>query len=1041
MKEKKIPQAIAFGIVLTGAIAAGTVFSIVKRKLYSAFGDTTPYQLTLNSSNRIYNGSSFSGSSPVTGTVYTTLNNSINLSGYNITAYNGGWQTILPNGYIYNQIDSTIDHNKISGIKSITYTGNSTLSLHYGYSANNTTQFYGLEKTLTSGTEFVFDEGDTPSYFYLKNNGSVNVNIQNLSIKYSCSEQYYPRNQLNVLMIGNSFSDDTLYYAKEIANSYGININIYDAYIAGCTLNTHYSNLQNNTATYSMRSTQGTTWVYKDNMSLGEIIDFEDWDIVTFQQASAEIGRPESYSNLSNLVSLVRTRVGQHPKFYWYQTWAYDWDYMEYYDYYAYFNNNQTTMYNAINSCYQNQVAPLNLFDKTIYAATAVQNMRTSFMKDTISRDGKHMSMVHGRYLLGLNFLSNVLDIDLDLSPCAYLPEGVNSSFTAVANESVRNARKTPLAVTNSIYTQTEMDNYNLTNYSEIDVGFVGNSFYNSTDPSYYWDRQGNLSGSSNCYVTTKKFQSNTLPVGSIVFCPEGFGFRPEAWDSQMSQGLRPNEQYDNAFEITSSFWNGYQYRAFNIFKCGKGTLLGQFNQIFDGFKIFVPNNAINSSIVLKNTNTYASQDRALFTAQYMNFDAYDRYFIDPIIGFYKCDSYANLQNSYVDSTAQKFVCTRPFFTSNGDLPENTIIVCDSGYQWRSDCWGAYGPTSSRPGNISAQFTRLDANFMNNWRIRTFNFSKTNSGTVGQNQIQFANSVRIYIPNSDDVELERPDTSNCATFSGTGTVNLSGMAATLLGNSVGVWVTITGDSTSSVYVQVNGSDAGATSYSYNKNAGTLTIQTTGSASGYTYGTISGSFNPSTGVFSGVSINGTLKQFVSNNGSISITEKWFDRCSYTSESQANAVWQRWYGSTWTANTGNSNWTMPSTSYRLENDYSLGLRIASSSNSRTRFTLKNDLGNGSGLAIKGFVVWFYNPNGAIYSNFRIFAYTTASTMSNGHAVPSSTYETVVTKDSSTFANPGWVKIQAGWTGTLYNLSLFFQSTSTENTYIYMGHISLY
>ena len=70
-----------------------------------------------------------------------------------------------------------------------------------------------------------------------------------------------------------------------------------------------------------------------NNMTLADIIDSNTWDIITFQQASAEIGRPNTYDNLSNLVSLVRQRVGSSPKFYWYQTWAYDEDYMDYYDY------------------------------------------------------------------------------------------------------------------------------------------------------------------------------------------------------------------------------------------------------------------------------------------------------------------------------------------------------------------------------------------------------------------------------------------------------------------------------------------------------------------------------------------------------------------------------------------------------------------------------------------------------------------------------------------------------------------------------------
>ncbi len=1039
MKKRRIPQAMTFGIILTAALVVSIALTIRARRLYTARGDNSPYQLVLNNNNSINSLNTFVGSEPISRTIYTGLNNPVSISGYNIIKGNNGWQVILPNGYVFNALNNLADRNKISGIKSITYTGNSSLSLHYGYSLNNTSIIYTTEKTITAGVEYTFDEGDEPSYFYLKNNNSGNVNVENLIIKYSCSEDLYPKNNLKILMIGNSFSDDTIYYEKEIANSYGINLEIYDAYIAGCTLNTHYSNLNNNTASYSMRSMNAGQWVYQDNMTLGQIIDSNVWDVITFQQASAEVGRPDTYNNLSNLVSSVRLRVGNHPKFYWYQTWAYDEDYMDYYDYFSYFNNNQMTMYNAINTCYQNKVAPLGLFSKIIPAGTAVQNMRTSLMKDTFTRDGKHMSSVHGRYLLGLNFLSNVYDIDLDLSPCSYQAVGTNASFNNIAYESIRNARKNPLAITNSIYTQTEMANYDLSTYSEIDAGFVGNSFYNSTDSSNYFIRQGNVSGTSNLYVTTKMFTSATLPVGSLVFCPEGFGFRPEAWRGEYSQASRPNETYDNVLTITSDFWDGYSNRAFNIFKAGKTTLLGQFNQVFDGFRIFVPNSALNSNIVLKNVNTYSSSDRATFTSQYVNFDAYERVFVDPIIGFYKCDSYANLQNSYVDDTAKKFVCTRPFYTENGDLPKDTIIICDSGYQWRSDCWTGYG-TATRPGNVSAAFTRLDANFMNSYRVRTFNFSKTNSGYVNQNAIDFANHVRIYKPISDDIDLERPDKSKCVTFTATGTVNLSGMAASLLGSSVPMIITLTGESQQSVTVLVNGSNVSATSYTYNKSTKALSITTTGSASGYTYGTISGSFNQSTGVYSNISIDGTLKQYVSNNGSITASEKWHDTCSYTSEAAANTVWQRWYGSTWTANSGNNNWTQPNINYTLENDYSLGLRIASSSNSRTRFTLKNDLGNGSGLAIKGFSVWIYNPNGNIYSSFKIFAYTAPSTNNNGVNTPSSTYSEVASFSTSRLT-ASWTNFQVGFVGTVYNISLFFQSSSAENTYIYMGHISLY
>ena len=1044
MKKRRILQTLVFGTVITGALSISIFHSVIRKSFIQTFGDESPYQLSLNSSNRITNSNTFSGSNPISGTVYTTLENPIEISGYNIVKYNNGWQTILPNGYIFNDLDGSTDHNKISGIKSIKYVGNGLLSLHYGYTVNNSSLFYGLEKTLTNDVEYVFDDGDLPSYFYLKNNSATNINIENLSINYSCSAQSFPRNNLNVLMIGNSFADDTIFYAKNIAASYGITLNIFDAYIGGCTINTHYSNMQNDTAAYSMRSTNGTSWVYQDNMTLNQIIDSNTWDYITFQQASAEVGRPDAYNNLEGFVGIVRNRVGPDPKFYWYQTWAYDHDYMEYYDYFSYFNNDQLAMFNATNTCYQNKVAPTNLFEKTIFAGTAVQNMRTSYMQDTISRDGKHMSTGHGRYLLGLNFVSNLLGIDYDLSPCSYFPEGINSSFKNVAYESIRNARRTPFSVTQSVYTQSEMANYDLTNYSEIDVGFVGNSYYDSTDPSKYSQRQGNVSGTSCNFVATKMFAQNTLPIGSLVFCLESFGYRPEAWTSLAQQDNRPSERYDNVLEIDSTFWNGYQYRAFNIFKVTKSTLMGQFEQVFNNFKIFVPNSSLNNDIVLKNTNTYSSSDRAIFASEFLNFDSYDRVFVDPIIGFYKCDDYYNLQNSYVDSTAKKFVCTRAFFTENGELPKDSVIICDSGYQWRSDCWGDHGKTTTRPNNVSTRITRLDETFMNQWRIRTFNFSRTDGDVVGQNEIAFANHVRIYVPNSTNVEIERPDRSNLVTFSGTGTIGIQGAATYVLGNSVNAFFIITGESNESIYVMVAGNDAGATSYEFNKSTNVLTIQTNGEAGGFTYGTITGTYNRDAGTYTNVSINGSIKQYVSNSGSITISDVWRDHCNYSSETAANAVWQRWYGSTWTANSGDGGWTSPNRNYTLENDYSLGLRIAPQSNSRTRFTLKNDLGNGSGMAIKGFVVWLYNPNGSSITGFRIYAYKIPSTMENGHAVPTADttyYSEVISKGSDYLSEPGWLRIQIGFEATIYNFSLFFQSNSSSASYVYLGHITIY
>ena len=742
MKKKAL--LVSSTIILTTALIA---ISFVRIGSVVSFGDNSPYTLNLNSNQKITTNDTF-GFNEISGNVTTTMNNQITLSGYNIINNNNGWQTLLPGGYIYNPVLSTGTNNKISGIKSIKYIGNDSLELHYGYSLNNEQIIYSFEETLTAGIEYTFDE-HTPSYFYIKNNNENNVSIDNLIIKYSCDAEEYPLSHLKVLMIGNSFADDTVYYAQRVAASYGIDLEIYDAYIAGCTINQHYENIQSGATSYRMGSMNGEKWNYQSNMSLSDIVTSNTWDIITFQQASAEIGRTGTYSNLANLVQRVSNIVSGNPKYYWHQTWAYDNDYADYNDYFSYFSNNQEAMFSAIVDRYNNDVVPLNIFEKTIFNGTAVQNVRSSYMGDTFTRDGKHMSSVHGRYLLTCNFISTVFDIDLDLSPATYRPDGISNTYQEVVREAVKNAQKYPNITTKSQYLSQEMDNYDLSNYTEIDAGLVGCSYYNSMDSEKYFQRIQNHSGVSNVYTTTMKFTRDTLPVGSLVVIPESFGYRPEAWANEGIQSERPSEQYNKVLEITEDFWSGYQYRAFNIFKCGKTPLSEQYvneqyDEIFDGFHIFVPNSQMGY-LQPKSNNPYYSNDQYLFSNHDLNIDDYERLHLDPIIGFYKCDELYSLFNKYVDDTAQRFVCTRPFYTSKGELPAGTVIIVDNGYRWRSDCWRENATYSPRPDNVTTNFTILDNSFMSSFRMRTFNVSKTNSGYVYQNATDFINHFRIYL--------------------------------------------------------------------------------------------------------------------------------------------------------------------------------------------------------------------------------------------------------------------------------------------------------
>lgn len=1027
-------------ITITSLSVVSLVFALSSKNIKTSVltkGDTS-FNLSMDNSQKITLNDSFSGTE-ITNNVRTRLDNQISLAGYNIVNNATGWQTLLPGGYFYNPINSSTHKNKISGISAIKFEteDNKNLSLSYGYTLDDESIVYSKEKVLSPNVYYDLSNLN-PTYFYIKNNNNTNVNISKVSVQYSCIEGTYPKQNLKILMIGNSFADDTIFYAQRVAESYGINLDIYNSYIASCTIDMHYDNLLNDTASYSMRTMNGSNWSYQNNMTLDSIIDSNTWDIITFQQASSAVGRSSSYSNLSNLVSEVRTRVGPNPKFYWHQTWAYDHDYADSNDNFSYFNNDQLTMYNDTNTCYTNQVESLHVFEGMIPAGTAVQNLRTSYMKDTFTRDGKHMSSVHGRYLLALNFISTIFDIDLDKSECSYLPSEINSEFKTVAYESIRNASKTPLNCTNSLYPTKSLAPYNLSNYTEIDAELVGCSYWDSTDSNNYNKRISNVKDSSNLYVSTKQFTSSTLPVGSLVVLDEAFGYLPEAWTSNSVQASRKAKEYNNVLEITFQFWSGYSYRAFNIFKAGETELKGQYDQIFDSFHIYVPNSSMGS-LTPKATNTFYNSDKTVFTNNYTNIDAYERLHLDPITGFYKCDSYYDLTNSYVDDTAKKFVCTRPFYSTDDDLPENTVIILDSGYQWRSDCWGDHGTYSPRPGNNASSFLRLNSSFWSNFRRRTFNVSSTSSSYVGQNYISFLNHMRIYVPVSDDIDIERNDT---VTMTALGYASMTSTFASFYGKSeIPFLITLHGDDVNRVKVEVDSNDAGATNYTFNKETGALSINTTGKASGYSYGTISGTVNRDAGTITNISISGDLNMFMTNNGSVVCSEIWHDRCNYSTNAASQNVWQRWYMSgSWTANSGTGEWTTADPSHLLDNDYSMGLRIANNTYTKTRFTLKNDFNSGAGITPHGISIWLYNPNGNIYGLFRIYVYTTASTYSGGHAVPGTNAQIYETSDG--IGNNEWKNIKLGFSkGTIYNMSLYFECSSSATTYVSLGHVSFY
>lgn len=255
---------------------------------------------------------------------------------------------------------------------------------------------------------------------------------------------------LRLLCIGNSFSDDAIAFAYDVARSLNLsNVTMATLYIAGCSIRTHVKCAAEELPAYDYRKNTEGAWITTPKTKLSTALSDEDWDIITMQQGSGDSGRPETFALLPSLIAYVKERCPK-ASLVWHMTWAYQGN-SDHGGFLAY-NRDQTTMYRSIVNCVTSEVLPTGVFERVIANGTAVQNVRTSYLGDTLTRDGYHLSIPEGRYLAALNLVAAVTGLPID--DIAYAPDGISDSFKAVAIEAVNASLSEPFAVTPSRYTQ-----------------------------------------------------------------------------------------------------------------------------------------------------------------------------------------------------------------------------------------------------------------------------------------------------------------------------------------------------------------------------------------------------------------------------------------------------------------------------------------------------------------------------------------------------------------------------------------------------------
>ncbi|MFD2965749.1 MULTISPECIES: DUF4886 domain-containing protein [Olivibacter] len=251
---------------------------------------------------------------------------------------------------------------------------------------------------------------------------------------------------LRILAIGNSFSEDAVeQYLHELADAAGKKIIIGNLYIGGAPLSLHWKNIQENKNAYRYRKidADGLKSTH-EKTSILMALQSEPWDYVSLQQASPLSGKFDSYVKpLTAIKHFLDSVNGPNVKYIWHQTWAYAPH--STHAGFANYGKNQEVMYRAIMKASAEAKKKFG-FDLLVPSGTAIQNARTTFLGEDLTRDGYHLNLHIGRFIAACTWFESFFDEEAPTD--RYRPEKVTQEEAEVAKQAAHAAVKRPFKVT-----------------------------------------------------------------------------------------------------------------------------------------------------------------------------------------------------------------------------------------------------------------------------------------------------------------------------------------------------------------------------------------------------------------------------------------------------------------------------------------------------------------------------------------------------------------------------------------------------------------
>lgn len=207
---------------------------------------------------------------------------------------------------------------------------------------------------------------------------------------------------LRIIAIGNSFADDALIqYVWPIANADGVPMICANMYIGGCTMQQHAQNIASDAPSYVYRKNSNGEVINTSKVKLSYGLEDEPWDIVMLQTGQGQYGLYDNYfPYINQVMDYAKAHVkNSNLKFIMQQVWALP-DNTVKTSYLAYYNNSKKNMYETIVATMNRLKNDLGIW-KISPTATAIENVRKTYVLENVTRDGFHLNKYIGRYTAG----------------------------------------------------------------------------------------------------------------------------------------------------------------------------------------------------------------------------------------------------------------------------------------------------------------------------------------------------------------------------------------------------------------------------------------------------------------------------------------------------------------------------------------------------------------------------------------------------------------------------------------------------------------